>query len=361
MKIAFISHLDLNLYLFRLPIMKELIKNNYEVYVVCPKGKVFDKFRQFGIKAISYDIDRASLNIIKELKTIKNIKKVITQINPDIIHSFMHKPNLYANLIGHKCVINTITGLGSFFIYNDLKSRIIRSLILLGYKITTKNTKKIVFQNSDDLKLFLDKNIIPKTKAVLIKGSGIDTNLFKPVKKKDKKIVVLMIARVIRDKGVEEFIKAAELLKDKAEFWYVGEIDNGSRSAFKPDWKNIKYFGFKDNIKSILAECDIFVLPSYREGIPRTLLEAASMQKPIVTTNTAGCKDVVEDGKNGFLVPIKDHVTLAKKIKILIDNPSLREKFAKYGRQKVMQFDIKIIIQKYIDLYEGLDCRRDNV
>ena len=358
MKIVFLSHLDLNLYLFRLPIMKELIKNGYEVYAVCPKGEVFDKFSEFGIKAVDYEIDRGSLNIFKELKTIKNIKKVINEINPDILHTFMHKPNIYGNLLKHKCTINTVTGLGSFFIHNDLKSKIIRNIIILGYKFTTKNTKKIIFQNSDDLKLF--SKFLPKEKLVLIKSSGIDTEAFKPIQKsQNKKPIVLMIARVIRDKGVEEFIKARNLLKDKAEFWYVGDIDKGNKNAFNPKWGSVKYLGFRSDIKDLISQCDIFVLPSYREGVPRTLLEASSMAKPIVTTDAVGCREVVEDGKNGFLVPIKDYKTLAKKIEALIDNPKLREEFAKYGRIKaIKEFDIKVVVNKYIEVYEGLECIR---
>ena len=352
MKIAFLSHLDLNLYLFRLPIMKELIKNGYEVFAVCPRGEVFDKFADFGIKAVEYEIDRVSLNIFKELKTIQNIKKVINEINPDILHTFMHKPNIYGNLIRYKCTINTITGLGSFFIHNDIKSKIIRNIIILGYKFTTKHTKKIIFQNSDDLKLF--SKFLPKEKLVLIKSSGIDTDEFRPVEKpQNKKPVVLMIARVIKDKGVEEYIKAADLLKNRAEFWYVGDIDKGNKNSFNPKWGNVKYLGFRRDIKELISKCDIFVLPSYREGVPRTLLEAASMAKPIVATNAPGCKEVVENGKNGFLVPVKDYKSLAEKIEILIKDKNLREKFGRYSRIKaVNEFDIKKVVKAYLKIYD---------
>jgi N,N'-diacetylbacillosaminyl-diphospho-undecaprenol alpha-1,3-N-acetylgalactosaminyltransferase len=364
MKIAFLSHLDLNLYLFRLPIMKELVKKGYKVYAVCPRGEVFDKFKEFQIEAVEYEIDRGSLNIFKEIKTINNIKKVINSINPDILHTFMHKPNIYGNLTFHKNRINTITGLGSFFIHNDFKSKIIRNLILLGYKLTTKTTKKIIFQNSDDLKLFVDKKIIPKEKAVLIRSSGIDTNEFKPLLKNKKllkelglknKPIVLMIARVLKDKGVEEYIKAANILKDKAEFLYVGDIDKGNKNSFLPKWGNVKYLGFRNDIKELISICDIFVLPSYREGVPRTLLEASAMGKAIVTTDAVGCKEVVEDNKNGFLVPIKDYKSLSKKIELLIENEKLREIFGKNSRKKaVNEFDIKIVVNEYMKVYREI-------
>ena len=366
MKIAFLSHLDLNLYLFRLPIMKELVKRNNEVFAICPRGEVFDEFEKYNIKAIEYKIDRSSLNIFKEIKTIQNIKDVVSKINPDILHSFMHKPNIYANLINHKNTINTITGLGSFFIYNNLKSKIIRSIIEYGYKISTKNTKKIIFQNSDDLDCFVGKKIISLKKAKLIKSSGIDTDEWKIENIKCKienlglkidknKPVVLMVARVIKDKGVEEYIKAAEILKDKANFLYVGEIDRGNKNAFLPDWKNVIYLGFRKDIKELISISDIFVLPSYREGVPRTLLEAGALKRAIVTTDTAGCRDVVDDNINGFLVPIKDYKALAERIEILIENKNLREEFGKKIREKIIkEFSIKKVVNEYLKVYEEI-------
>jgi len=366
MKIAFLSHLDLNLYLFRLPIMKELVKRNNEVFAICPRGEVFDKFKEYGIKAVEYKIDRGSLNVFKEIKTIQNIKEVVSKINPDILHSFMHKPNIYANLINHKNTINTITGLGSFFIHNDLKSKIVRNIIEYGYKISTKNTKKVIFQNNDDLNYFVSKKIIPLEKVKLIKSSGIDTDEWKienvkcnieslGVKIDKNKPIVLMIARVIKDKGVEDYIRAAQILKDKANFLYVGEIDRGNKNSFLPDWKNVIYLGFRRDIKELIAISDIFVLPSYREGVPRTLLEAGALKRAIVTTNTAGCRDVVDDNINGFLVPVKDYKILAKKIEILIENKALREKFGEEIREKVeKEFSIKKVVNEYLKVYEEI-------
>jgi len=363
-KIAFLSHLDLNLYLFRLPIMKELIKKNIQVFAICPRGEVFDKFKEFKIQAIEYKIDRSSFNIFKELNTVKNIKNVINYINPDILHTFMHKPNIYGNLTKHKNRINTVTGLGSFFIHNDLKSKIIKTIIENFYKYTTKSTKKVIFQNSDDLKLFVNKKIIPANKAVLIRSSGIDTETFKPIPKNikllkelnlDNRPVVLMIARVIKDKGVQEYINAAEILKDKANFLYAGDIDRGNKNAFIPKWKYVKYLGFREDIKELISICDIFVLPSYREGVPRTLLEAAAMAKPIITTDTAGCREVVDNGRNGFLVPIKNVENLVKKIEFLIHNKNLSKEFGINSRKKIeIEFDVKIVVQKYLEVYNEL-------
>ncbi len=345
--------------------MKELVKRGHEVYAIVPKGEFFKEFEKFKIKAVNYKINRASLNPIEEFKTIKNIKEIINSLNLDILHSFMHKPNIYGSFANSKNFVQTVTGLGSFFIHDDLKSKIIRKMITLGYKVSSKKAKKIIFQNRDDLKLFIDNNIISKDKAVLIRSSGIDTKKFSPMPKNrellkelhidESKLVVLMIARVIRDKGVEEFIKAAEILKDKALFLYAGDIDKGNKNAFSPDWKNVKYLGFRKDIKDLISICDIFVLPSYREGVPRTLLEAASMGKAIVTTDTPGCREVVEDGFNGFLVSPKDSMTLASKIEKLIKNNKLRERFGYNSREKALkEFDVKIVVNKYIKVYEEI-------
>lgn len=362
MKIAFLSHLDMNLYLFRLPIMKELVKRGHKVYALCPRGEVFDKFREFGIEAIDYKIERSSLNPLNEIKTIFEIKRVVKYIKPDILHTFMHKPNIYGNLTGASNRINTITGLGSFFVHNGFKSKFIQLIILNLYKLSSKNSKRVIFQNSDDMKFFIEKKIIPQKKAALVKSSGIDTDNFKPMPKSkkllkelnidEKKPIVLMIARVIKDKGVKEYIEAASRLKKKALFLYVGDVDRGNKNAFLPDWKNVRYLGFKRDIKELISICDIFVLPSYREGVPRTLLEASSMAKPIVTTNAVGCREVVEDGVNGFLVPVKDSLSLAKKIEELIEKKDLRERFGKAAREKAKKdFDVNIVVDRYLQIY----------
>jgi len=364
MKIAFLSHLDLNLYLFRLPIMQELVKNNYEVYAIVPRGEVFYKFSEFGIKAVAYNIDRASLNPLKEVQTLFEIQKVLKEIQPDILHTFMHKPNIYANLLGYKKRINTVTGLGSFFIHNDTKSKLIRFVIEMLYKISTKTTNKVVFQNSDDLALFLQRNIVKQNQAVLIRSSGVDVKKFAPQPKDiallkkynlENKVVVLMVARVLKDKGVQEYIAMANKLKDEAVFLYIGEQDSGNKNSFNPSWENIIYLGFQSDVKKFIALCDIFVLPSYREGVPRTLLEAAAMQKPLITTNAPGCREVVEDGYNGFLVPIKDTTLLTQKTSLLIQNKTLRETLGKNARVKIEQeFSIEEVVKQYMKVYNDL-------
>ncbi len=242
MKIAFLSHLDLNLYLFRLPIMIELIKKGHIVYALCPRGEKFDLFEHHGVKAISYDISRKSLNPFAALKTVKNIFDTIKLLDLDILHNFTVKPNIYGSIAG-RCakvprIFNSVTGMGSFYIQTTKKAVIVRSAIELLYKIVNKFVTGVVFQNSDDMQYYINKKVVPKEKAILIKSSGINSLIY-DIDKVNKKamqnlknelningqIVVLMVARAIWDKGIREYYEACEMLSEKyddVKFLFVG-------------------------------------------------------------------------------------------------------------------------------------------
>ena len=376
MKIAFLSHLDLNLYLFRLPIMIELVRNGNTVYAICPKGEKFDQFEKYGVKALEYKIERKSLNPFKELRTIRNIYHVVKPLDLDVLHNFTVKPNIYGSIVGHlakvKMVINSVTGMGSFFIQQTPRAKAIAGVIEKLYKEANKKVSYVIFQNSDDMQYFVDRKIIDSSKAVLIKSSGIDSEIFdinklnkqeiNNLKKElgiENKIVILMVARAIWDKGVREYYEAASLLSEKypnITFLYVGDTDEGNHSCATREFlmsPNVQWLGHRDDIKNLTALSDIYVLPSYREGVPRTLLEAASMSKPIVTTDAIGCREVVDDGYNGFLVKLRDSLSLANGIEKLINDEKLRDEMGNHGRIKVLkEFDVKIVVQKYMEVYE---------
>jgi N,N'-diacetylbacillosaminyl-diphospho-undecaprenol alpha-1,3-N-acetylgalactosaminyltransferase len=363
-KIAFLSHLDLNLYLFRLPIMIELVKHGHTVYAICPRGDKFDEFKKHGIVALDYKIERKSLNPLKELRTIRNIYRTIKPLKLDILQNFTAKPNIYGSIAGHLAkvplIVNAVTGLGSFYISKTKKTVIVRNVMEKLYKESNKKADFVIFQNSDDMKYFIDKNLVSKEKAVLIKSSGIDTKVFAPSNKiphTDQEIVVLMVARAIWHKGIAEYYEAAEILKDeKIKFVLIGDTDEGNVSCADKVFLNsgnVTWLGHRDDIKDQIELCDIFVLPSYREGVPRTLLEAASLAKPIVTTDTVGCREVVDEGTNGFLVPLRDAKTLASRIKQLALDKDLRETMGKNGRIKALnEFDVDIVVKKYLDIYD---------
>ena len=361
---GFLSHLDLNLYLFRLPIMVELLKHDYIVYAICPRGDKFDEFAKYGVKAIEYKIQRQSLNPFKELKTIQNIYHVVKPLELDILQNFTAKPNIYGSIVGYLAkvplVVNAVTGLGSFYISKSKKAKAVKAVMELLYKESNKRADFCIFQNSDDRAYFIQSGLVHEQKAILIKSSGIDTKKFQPSSEKrvsNTPIVVLMIARAIWHKGIAEYYGAAEILKDEnIKFVLIGDTDEGNVSCANEQFLksgNVTWLGHRDDIKEQIEACDIFVLPSYREGVPRTLLEASSLAKPIVTTNTVGCREVVDDGYNGFLVPVGDKKLLAKRIKELTNNQDLAKSMGKNGRIKAMkEFDITIVVNKYLELYD---------
>lgn len=372
-KIAFLSHLDLNLYLFRLDLMKTLLSKEWEVYALFPEGAYSKKMKEYGIECVHYKIERKSLNPLKEIRAIFDIKTKLIQIKPHILHTFTVKPNIYGTIAGKMArvpiIVNSITGLGSFFVENSLKAQVIRKTILKLYKFTMQYSNAVIFQNQDDMSFFINKKILKKEKAILIKGSGIDTELWRPIEKKQKNtypIKIISIARLIKHKGIEEYLRVAEILKkefkNKVELILIGDFYDGnpysiSKNLLHKYIKNkvIVYYNWIpiESVKNILSQSDIFVLLSYyREGLPRTGIESLSLRLPIITTDVPGCRELVEDGKNGFFVPVKNVDKVVEKLKLLIENPTLRHKFGEYSRQKaVTEFDVKLIVEKHLDLY----------
>ncbi len=350
--------------------MIALVERGHEVYAISPYGEYSDKFQNDGIKHVAYEIERGSLNPFKERVFVDNIYEAIKDLELDILHTFTAKPNIYGTFAGKRAgvpiILNLVEGLGSFYVENSLKNRAVRFMIEKLYKKAFKLSQRAVFVNSDDPKFMLEKNIIVDDKVKIIKSVGIDTEEFSPddvdtnaLKEAlglQDEVIVLMVARAILHKGVREFYEASSHFDTKkVKFILVGDIDKGNHSSASEEFlksTNVLWLGHRDDIKVLTALSDIYVLPSYREGVPRTLLEAASMAKPIVTTDTVGCREVVEDGVNGFLVPIKNVDLLAEKIKLLVENPILRDSMGKEGRKKaVREFDIKKVVTQYMELY----------
>ena len=351
--------------------MIALLKRGHQVYAISPKGEYSDTFKDDGIKHIAYEIERGSLNPFKERVFVDNIYEAIKDLELDILHTFTAKPNIYGTFAGKRAgvpvILNLVEGLGSFYVEDSFKNRAVRFLMEKLYKKAFKLSQKTVFVNSDDPQYMLERGMIAKDKVKIIKSVGIDTAEFSLETCNDlsalktslglnEKVVVLMVARAIWHKGVREFYEASKFFDAKeVQFILVGETDRGNYSSASEAFlksADVLWLGHRDDIKELTALADIYVLPSYREGVPRTLLEAASMAKPIVTTDTVGCREVVEDGLNGFLVPVKDIDELSKKIKLLVENPILRDTMGQEGRKKALEeFDIKKVLKQYLELY----------
>ncbi|MDR1912757.1 MAG: glycosyltransferase family 4 protein [Helicobacteraceae bacterium] len=364
--VVFLSHFDGNLYLFRLPIMRYLANNGYRVIALVPSGEYSDLFAQDKIEHIDYKIKRSSLNPFSEIAVIFRLTRILKRVKPDILHCFTIKPNLYGaiagRLAGVKTIYATVTGLGSFFIDDSLKAKIVKNILLLGYYVIGKLCAKVLFQNSDDLNLFTQKKIVKVSKTLLIGSSGVDTNFWQKTKRgKKDKVTILFVGRLIKHKGILEFLKAARNLKNKhgdlIEFVIVGGGDKGnlfSLDSAKTIARNnrVVFEGEQKDIKPYYQAADIFVLPSYREGVSRSILEAMSMSLPIVTTNAVGCRDTIEDQIGGFLIPIGDDAALEEAIERLFNDQKLRVKMGKAARKRAVErFDVKAVVERYAKLY----------
>ncbi len=367
--IAIVLNTTWNIYNFRLSLMKFLKKNGYEVIAISPRDEYVEKLNQEGFKWFNLELDNDSTNPIKEFKTIYDFYKIYKKANPDIILQYTIKPNIYGTIAATFLkipVINNVSGLGTIFINNNLSSKIAKFL----YKISFKYPKKVFFQNHHDKELFIKNHLISPTKADVIPGSGIDTKKFKPhiIKKDNKEFKFLFIGRLIREKGIEEYIDAIrDIKKDKkysyVKFEIVGDFYPKNPSAIskkyfysleKRGW--FEYKGFTDDIKGYIEKADCIVLPSYREGLSKTLLEAASMQKPIITTNVPGCKDVVEDGINGFLCQVKNSHDLKEKMIKMLNLPfQKRLQMGKKGREKIItEFSEELVFHKYLSCIKNI-------
>ena len=366
-KIVLSANTSFNVYNFRYGLIKELINENYDVLVVAPYDKYTEKLKKLACKTIDIYINSKSTNPVDDLKTFFQYLKVYKKENPDIVLNFTIKPVIYSSLacsILDIKTINTITGLGTGFLKNNLTTKVIKFL----YKISQKNVDKVIFQNKDDLELFIKENLVDKRKTDIIPGSGINPDIFKPIKveKKDNIFRFLLIARMLWDKGVGEYVEAARLVKQKyknVEFLLLGAIGVDNPTTIPEEkikeWEKegiVKYLGTTDDVKIEIAKADCIVLPSYREGTSRVLLESASMGKPIITTDVPGCNNVVKDGWNGFLCKVKDNKNLAEKMERMLNlSDEERKQMGKKGREKVIkEFDEKIVIQRYMDLIENI-------
>jgi len=363
--IAIVINTAWNVYNFRLNLLKKLQEQGYHIVVIAPRDEYSQLLENEGFEFHHLRLDNDNINTIKELMLFFHLLKLYRKINPDIILHYTIKPNIYGNLAAaflKKPTINNISGLGTVFLNNNLSSKIARIL----YKQTLKFSRKVFFQNSCDRELFLKNKLVDEEITDLIPGSGIDTNYFFPDNYQPKKLTFLFIGRLIRDKGIGEYIDAIKIVKKRypsVKFQIVGTLYEKNPTAIKRsdlykwiDQGLIEYKGHTDDIKTVISKVSCIVLPSYREGLSRSLLEAASMAKPIVTTNVPGCRDVVDDGVNGFLCQVKDSVDLAKAIIKIIELDEHKQlKMGQKGREKVInQFSDTIILQKYKDAIKKL-------
>jgi glycosyltransferase involved in cell wall biosynthesis len=367
-RIAFVANTSWSIYNFRLYLLKKLIEQGFSVFVLAPRDEYTEKFEDIkGLTFIQLNKFRAkSISPIHNIQLQRELALHYRQIQPGLIFHYTVKANLYGSraAAGTKCPsISVFTGLGYAF-----SNRWFRAFAQAKLRKALKHNIQTWFLNKDDEQLFIEKALIKKEKAFILPGEGVDTTAFYPAPSAaDKKeVVFLLIARIIRHKGIHEFIRAAELLKQKGlsvQCQLLGFFDEGSPIAISrrqvKEWQEkglIQYLGDTDDVAPFIEKADCVVLPSYREGMPLSLLEGASMCKGLIATDTPGCRAVIRDGVNGFLCKDKDGDDLAGKMeKYYHLSGDLRRRMGEAGRELVLQhFTREIVAGIYLDKIKAL-------
>ncbi len=372
-KIVIISHYSPSLINFRGDLIRAMVELGHKVICLGPEAGFEQPMQELGADYRQISLHRTGLNPLKDVKTLFSLRKVLKEIKPDIVFSYTVKPIVYGSIAAHMAGVRRmyamITGLGYVFIGQTFKQRLLTQIVAFLYRRGLKYNQVIFFQNPDDLHLFVSKGIVPKTvKPVLVNGSGVNIEKFAFAPPKLSPVTFLLIARLIKDKGILEYVESARLLKQKypdARFQLLGPLDINPAAITQEQlerWTKegiIEYLGKTNDVRPYIAEASVYVLPSYREGTPRSVLEAMSMGRPIITTDAPGCRETVLDGKNGFLVPVKDVNALKSAMEKFILEPDLISQMGKQSRVIAEEkYDVRKVnraILKEMGLLPGSD------
>ena len=363
-----------NLVNFRSGLIRAMVANGHEVIAVAPVDEYAARLAALGCHYEPMPMDNQGINPGRDLILLWRFWWIMRSVRPDIFLGYTVKPNVYGSLAARLLgipVINNIAGLGTVFIREGWLVRVVRWL----YRAALSRSARVFFQNDDDRQLFIGGGLVRTEVTDLLPGSGIDLNRFSPTLKPsinngDSKFRFLLISRMLRDKGVGEYVQAARFIRQRwpnAEFSLLGFLDVQNPTAISQAEMDawvaqgfINYLGASEDVRDAIAGADCVVLPSYREGTPRTLLEAAAMARPIIATDAVGCREVVDDGVNGYLCKIRSAEDLAEKMEKMIMLPSeLRYEMGLRGRAKMeAEFDEQIVIGKYLAAIEDIKTLR---
>ena len=382
MKIILFANTEWYLYNFRLSLAQALRSEGHEVVLVSPPGKYSKRLEEAGFRWISFPFSTRGTNPLAELATIWRLRNLYRMEKPDAAHHFTIKCVLYGSLAaqaaGIRRVINAITGLGFVFIGRGRRERGLRWLVKGLYRVALKNTQ-VVFQNEDDRALFFDLGLVKVDQVCLIPGSGVDTSRFVvepasalpggpalagvPETRPESPALIVLPARMLWDKGVREFVEAAKILKDQgvcARFALVGDTDPDYPACVPEqqlnEWQSsgiVEWWGWQEDMLAVYHQAQIVCLPSYREGLPRTLVEAAACGRALVAADVPGCRSIVRQGVNGLLVPVKDGKALAEALRTLILDPRLRNEMGHCGREIVLkEYSTERVLADTLKLYQ---------
>lgn len=357
-----------NIYNFRVGLVRAMIQEGYEVIALAPEDEYSQRLREMGCRVVNLPMDNNGTHPGRDMLLFTRYYLELRSLNPDAFLSYTIKPNIYGSLAARALgipVVNNIAGLGATFIRDSFVTKIVRTL----YKVALKRSHKVFFQNADDRELFVGSGLVPQRITGLVPGSGLNLSYYVPAPQSassQRPFRFLLVARMLKDKGIEEFAEAARLVRQKhtaVEFHLLGAPGTGNPNAIPAEqlagWEQeglLTYLGKTDDVRTFLAAADCVVLPSYREGVPRSLLEAAAMARPIIATDVVGCRDAVDDQVTGLLCQVKSALSLAEKMSAMMNMPAeARARMGAAGRRKVeAQFDEQIVIQKYLQALDSI-------
>ncbi len=363
MTIAIVLNTAWNIYNFRLGLIKGLLAEGHEVLAIAPPDEYVPQIEATGARFIDLKhLSRKGTNPVKDLQLVQELRRIYEQEQVDVALQYTIKPNIYGSMAAAPIrtrAFCTVTGLGYSFLSRGLVNQVAKRL----YKYAFRRADRIFFQNKDDRQLFMDLGLVSGKKTSIIPGSGIDTDFFAPQYNQpveDGIIRFLFVGRLLYDKGIRELMDAVDILSRKYSNFsieLIGKIDEGNPSAIQEapfrewleDHPQAHYAGTTNDVRSYMAKADVVVLPSYREGLPRVMLEGLSMAKPLIATDVAGCRETVIHGENGFLVKVKNSAALAGAMQRIIEmSPEQRAAMGQKGRALALErFDEKRIIDRY--------------
>ncbi len=384
--IAIVYNDDFYLHRFKGGLLKALSEAGHSVYAIAPAGESVEVIENLGATFVDWPLVRRGASPTQELQSLLALRSIYKRIRPDLVHHFTAKPRVYgafaARLSGVPLVVASVNGLGYVYTGRGLKSSLVRPVSTLLNRLAFGISEAVLFQNHDDSRFFEESRMVSSRKIRHIPGgSGIDTELYSPesVDAADSSRlrssldipaeapIVMMVGRMLTHKGVHEYVESARKLAGDqgARFLLVGPADPGNPASIPQetlvDWGRsgvVSYLGERSDVRELMAMSDIVVLPSYREGFPRVLIEAAAMGKPMVTTDTPGCREVVVDGENGLLVPVRDADALGLAVRKLLVSSALRTRMGEAARKKALrEFDERNVTRNIVAIYDELLAR----
>ena len=359
---------------FRAGLIRGLQADGWEVIAVAPRDAHVPRVEALGCRFVPIDMAAGGTNPLQDWRLYRDFRRILEAEAPNAFLGFTIKPNVFGGLAAQGLripVINNIAGLGTAFIRQSWLTHVARLL----YRHSLRRSHCVLFQNEDDRRYFIETGLVDAQHTQRVPGSGIDLRAFgycepPPVLARDPRLRVLFIGRILRDKGVIELIEAARLLLERrvpVRIQMLGFCDTHNPTAISTDqlaqWQAeglIEYLGSTDDVRPVIAQCHAVVLPSYREGVPRTLLEAAAMGRPLVASDAVGCRDAVDAGVNGLLARVRDAADLAYRIEQFVDLPmATRLAWGRASRDKMeREFDERLVVQVYRQLLADLPLRK---